>query len=513
MYATCTFSKERFLQDEPREFSIRIVPEEMEGREVESFICFSRQPSLLEIKKGEDVWLPCSGIFGCSLLVDEEICLRAAFSETGKVKMDWYCTKEGSILKEVVQYADVCDPSLPDIECSLPAAFDVHEEVEFSVRFLTPSPSDRARKVQYMFSSMDSVKRLERLVEDSTSSWNGRWLLIDRSQFSTGEMFQFTGDDTVKFKTSFLAWGSFKLHVLVDGVLQATFPFKVKSRLGARPDPKEPAVYLEKAPKGCQMTVETDRIYISYPEKTTQNWWKTQAKTCSGPASPNECYCTLRFVSPKPAEWCRTVVESISGTWTTEFRPVPASEENSCLWSFPVARKVNGTWKELDWCRTGTFYKVAVSFCNLERGVWKEASSKTWTVKCRHLAESPAAGVVWSSELLYYLRMILNGCTTASAVKAFGTWHKWPHDRIYSELMKTQENFGQFAMNNGLVRNAEEMSAVNWLIARDNPMAQDRLGLYGFNPDGREARSLESALVRSGWHRRHGIVCECGCRK
>ncbi len=512
MYVTGGFSEGRFLQSEPKEFSIRIVPEEMEGREVESFICFSRQPESLEIRKGEN-WVPCSGILGCGLLVEETVAFRASFGETGKVKMDWYCTLEGSVLKEIVQYADVVDPSLPEIECTIPESFTTHEDVEFIVKFLTPAPSDKPRKVQYIFSSMDSVKRIERLVDDPDSSWNGKWLLVDRSQFSNGEMMHFTGEDAVKFKASFLAWGSFKLHVLVDGILQATFPFKVKSRVSTAPaEPREPGVRLEKAPKGCQMSVEADRIFITYPEQTTQSWWKMQARECSGPASPNEAYCTVRFISPVPAKWCRTAVESISGTWTTELHPIPSTDEDSCLWSFPVARKVNGIWKDLSWCRTGTFYRVTVTFCNLEKGVWKEAAVKTWTVKCRHQAESLPAGKVWSSELLYYLRMIMNGCTATSAVKAFGTWHKWTQDRIYAEIMKTQANFGRFALENGLVQNAEEMSAVNWLITRNNPMAQDRLGLYGFDPACKEARSLEAALVRSGWRRLRGMSLECPCR-
>ena len=498
MYVTGTFSGIRFLQNEPQEFSVRIVPEEMEGKEVESFICFSQQPAMLEISKGER-WLPCSGIMGCSLLVDEEFRFRAAFADTGKVKMDWYCTKEGKLLKEIVQYADVADPSLPEIACGIPDSFFVHEEAQFTVHFSTPSPSDKPRKIQYMFSSMDSVKRIERLIEDEGSSWDGKWMLIDRSHFSTGEMMRFTGDDSATFKVSFLAYGSFKLHVLVDGVLQASFPFKVKSRLGGGSAPvKELEARLEKAPKGCQMAVEGDRIYITYPEGTTQNWWRTQAKECAGPASVNEAYCTLRFISPSDAGWCRTVVESMSGIWTTEFRPVPASDENSCLWSFPIARKVNGVWKELDWCRTGTYYKVTVSFCNLEHGVWKEAAVKTWNVKCRHLVETMQLSHVWNSELLYYLRMILNGCTASSAIKAFGTCHRWQPDQIYNAMLNSQSNFGRFAFDNGLVRTAEEMSAVNWIISHGNPAAQERLGLHGFDPGCREAKSLQTALFRTG---------------
>ena len=498
MYVTGTFTGKRFLQGEPMEFTVSIVPEEMEGKEIESFICFSQQPSSLEVLKG-DQWLPCSGILGCSLLVNEETTFRASFADTGKVKMDWYCTSEGKLLKEIIQYADVADPSLPEIGCTIPDAFTVHEEVEFTVHFQTPSPSGKPRKIQYMFSSMDSVKRIERLIEDEGSQWDGKWMLIDRSHFSTGEMMNFTGDDSATFKVAFLAYGSFKLHVLVDGVLQATFPFKVKNRSGAAtPILKEPEVRLEKAPKGCQMAVEGDRIYITYPEKTTQNWWRTQAKECSGPASASEAYCTVKFFSPKDAKWCRIIVESVSGIWTTECRPIPSSEENTCQWSFPIARKVNGTWKELDWCRTGMYYKVTVSFRNLEHGVWKEAAAKTWTVKCRHLVETFQLSHVWNSELLYYLRMILNGCTSASAIKAFGTCHKWPSSQIYDSMLNAQSNFGLFAFNNGLVKTAEEMSAVNWVICKGNAAAQERLGLHGFNPACREVRSLQTALFRTG---------------
>ena len=75
MYVTGTFTGKRFLQGEPMEFTVSIVPEEMEGKEIESFICFSQQPSSLEVLKG-DQWLPCSGILGCSLLVNEETTFR-----------------------------------------------------------------------------------------------------------------------------------------------------------------------------------------------------------------------------------------------------------------------------------------------------------------------------------------------------------------------------------------------------------------------------------------------------
>ena len=514
MYVTGTFAGKRFLANEKSEFTVRVVPEEMEGKEVESFVCFSKQPLSLEILKGEN-WIACSGILGCSMLIDETTTFRVSFGDTGKVKMDWYCTKEGKLLKEIMQYADVADPALPEIACDIQDSFYVHEEVEFTVLFDTPAPSSAPRKVQYMFSSMDSVKRIERLIEDEGSAWDGKWMLIDRSHFSTGEMMEFTGSDSVTFRVAFLAWGSFKLHVLVDGVLQATFPFKVLSRLGesaaaAGTVQKEQCVRLEKAPKGCQLAVEGERIYLTYPEKTTQNWWRTQAKECGGYASPNEVYCTVRFISPKPAGWCRTVVESISGMWTTEFRPIPAADDSSCLWSFPVARKVNGVWKELDWCRTGTYYKVTVTFCNLENGIWKEVAAKTWNVKCRHLAETVQFAKVWSSELLYYLRMILNGCTAASAMKAFGTWHKWPSDKIYESIINAHSNFGRFALDNGLVHTAEEMSAVNWIISSGgSAAAQERLGLHGFNPRCREAKSLEAALLRAGcksWRP------SCGCR-
>ena len=108
--------------------------------------------------------------------------------------------------------------------------------------------------------------------------------------------------------------------------------------------------------------------------------------------------------------------------------------------------------------------------------------------------------------------MILNGCTTASAVKAYGIWHKWPSGRIFDELMKCGQDFGRFALDNGLVSNAEEMSAVNWQIAKGNQNAQMRLGLCGFDPCRRESRSLENALLRSGW-RPKGNLGPCPCHR
>lgn len=499
MQVSATFSDAKVPQNQMHEFVITVNPEEMEGREVESFICFSQQPEVFEVCKGEN-WISCSGLLGCSLLVEESIRFRVSFNSTGKVKMNWYCTFEGSLLKEIVQYVDVVDSSLPDITCEIPESFHVHDEVEFSIHFNTSSSDSRPRKVQYVFSSMDSVKRIERLIEDESSSWNGKWLLLDRSQFSTGEMISFTGSNHVTFKTSFLAYGDFKLHVLVDGVMQATFPFKVLSRHGDNiAEPVEPRPMLEKAPDGCTMETCGDSIWITYPDLPTQNWWRSLVKDFHGPSNGNEIFCTLRFKPARKAGWCRLVVESISGIWTTELKPIPKEAGGDCIWSFPIARKVNGTWTELDWCRTGTWYRVSTIFCNYDKGKWIEASSKTWTVKCRHRIESTSNPTVWSSELLYYLRMILNGCTTASAIKAFGTWHKWSTGQIYDELSRTGQDFGRFALDNGLISNAEEMSAVNWQIAKGNAEAQMRLGIYGFDPSRREARSLENALARSGW--------------
>lgn len=510
MYISATFSNAKALQGQKHEFTIKITPEEMEGQEVESFICFSQQPSSLEICKGEN-WLPCSGILGCSLLIEETLKFRVAFETTGKVKMNWYCTHEGSMLKEVVQYVDVVDPSLPEIECSIPESFHVHDEVEFVVQFNTPFPTNRPRKVQYVFSSMDSVKRIERLIENEDSSWNGKWILLDRSQFSSGEMFTFTGNDWATFKASFLAYGNFKLHVLVDGVLQATFPFRVLSKSGERESyPKDMRPMLEKAPKGCSMEVCGDAIWITYPERPTQNFWRGQVKDFHGPSNGNEIYCTLRFKPPKKSGWCRLTVESLTGIWTTELKPICKEADGDCIWSFPIARKVNGKWTELDWCRTGTWYKATISFSNYDKGMWKDVASKTWTIKCRHRVESVGNPIIWSSELLYYLRMILNGCTVASAIKSYGTWHKWTPDKIFEELADNGHDFGRFALDNGLVSNAEEMSAVNWMIVKGNPDAQMKLGLYGFDPFRREAKGLEAALARSGWKpMERGIPCPC----
>lgn len=492
------------------EFEVKIASEEMEGKEVESFICFSQQPDSFEICKGEN-WIPCSGILGCSLLVDETIRFRASFGTTGKVKMTWYCTSEGTMLKEVVQYVDVVDPSLPEVDCTIPSEFAVHDEVEFTVSFDTPTPNGKPRKVQYIFSSMDSVKRIERLIENESSSWNGKWILLDRSQFNSGEMFNFTGNDWATFKASFLAYGDFKLHVLIDGVLQATFPFKVLSRNGEKEVRRDPSIALEKAPDGCSMEVCGQHVWITYPERATQNWWRGQVKDFHGPSNMNEIYCTLRIRPPRKAGWCRLVVESITGVWSTELKPIPKEANGDCIWSFPIARKVNGIWTELDWCRTGTWYRTSVSFCNYVKGKWEEVASKTWTVKCRHRVEAGSNPTVWNSELLYYLRMVLNGCTVASAIKGYGTWHKWDSNRIFEEVVKNGQDFGRFALDNGLVKNAEEMSAVNWQISKGNPTAQMRLGLYGFDPYTREAIGLENALARSGWRPR-GMLASCPCR-
>lgn len=513
MQVSTTFSNTKALQGQKHEFVVNISPEEMEGREVESFICFSQHPESLEVCKGDN-WVPCSGIMGCSLLVEESIRFRAQFDTTGKIKMNWYCTSEGSLLKEVVQYVDVVDSSLPDISCTLPESFRVHDVVEFTVRFATPHPSSQPRKVQYVFSSMDSVKRIERLIEDETSSWNGKWILLDRSQFNSGEMFTFGTEDHATFKTSFLAYGDFKLHILVDGVLQATFPFKVLSRNGEENGipPQDPRPTLEKAPEGCTMEVCGESIWITYPDVPTQNFWRSQIRDFHGPSNGNEIYSTIRFKPPVESGWCRLVVESITGIWTTELKPIPKEAGGDCIWSFPIARKVNGRWTELDWCKSGTWYKVSVTFCNYLKGKWIQTSSKTWTLKCRHRFDASPNPTIWSSELLHYLRMILNGCTTASAVKAYGTWHKWPSGKIFEELMKCGQDFGRFALDNGLVSNAEEMSAVNWQIAKGNQDAQMRLGLYGFDPCRREARSLENALIRSGWRPKGGFG-SCPCRR
>lgn len=484
---TSTFAENKIYKNIPYEFTIHITPNDDLGKEIESFIYFSKKPVLLEEKKGEQ-WVEVTTNFGSSIVVEEDLFFRVTFDEDAKIKMGYYCMLENKFYVELTQYNDVVDLSCPEFSTTLPDEIPVNEEVEFEIHTNPNDYAGQIAKVQYIFNSMDSIKRIEQFVDNIESEYNGKYIVVDRSEFVSGELKEIK-EDVIKFKVTFFAYGSFKLYVLVDGNIMFTKSFDVVTNT-LSPKPKEIDITCIDKPADCKIEVKKDKINFIYADNINNNYWSSQYKVHSGSSSPNDIYCGLQFTCPVQATHYKIVTESLSGIYESAYNIFVPADCNSFIWYFPVARKIKGKFKELDYYRTGTFYNITLKFFKLNDYGYKEVASGSYFIKCKFRVTEPTNITQYSSELLYYVKMILNGCTVQTAIKTYGIKHNWNIHKINQCLIKYFNNFGLFALENGLLHNSNEVEAVNYVIHLKNGEELHRLGIMNYNPENDYVKKL-----------------------
>ena len=489
MKITSTFSDGTIYKDTPYEFTVSIAPNDDLGKEVNPYIYFSKKPELIEQKLGDN-WIEITSNFNKCQVIDETLTFRVTFDDVAKVKMCYYCAYEGKYLADAIQYNDVLDLSSPSFDTTLPDIISVNTEVEFEINIHPNDYAGKACKVQYIFNSMDSVKRIEQYIDNPESDYYGKYIAVDKSDFISGEL-RTLSEEKVKFKVIFLAYGTFKLYVLVNGIIQYAKSFIVESStLNDIPVTDKIEVVCVDKPDDTKLEIKNDKITFMYSDNMKDNYWINQYKKHSGSSSPNDIYCGIQFICPLHVTHYRIVSKSLYGTYESNYNEITPADCNSVIWYFPVARKVNGKFKELDYYRTGTYYEFSVYFYSYTGREYIEVYSGTYNIKCAFRVTEESNITQYSSELLYYVKMLLNGCTVQSAIKTYGIKNNWDNGFINDNIIKYFNNFGLFALDNGLLHNSNEVEAVNYVIHRKNGDLLHRLGIYRYNPENEFVKKL-----------------------
>ena len=489
MKLTSTFSETEITKDVPYEFTVVVNPNDDLGKEINQYIYFSKRPLLLEQKLGDN-WIEVTTNFPKCQAIEETLEFRVIFSETVKVKMCFYCMSDGKYLTDVIQYNTVLDKSSPVFDTNLPDIVSINTETEFEVNIHPNDYDGKVCKIQYVFNSMDSVKRIEQYVDNPESEYNGKYIVVDKSDFISGELRTLT-EETVKFKVIFLAYGAFKLYVLVNGFIQYTKNFIVESpTLDPIPVANNIEVVCVDKPDNSKIEIKDNKINFIYSDIMKNDYWQKQWKKHSGNASPNDIYCGIQFICPLNVSHYRIVTESLSGTYYSNYNEIIPADCNSIVWYFPVARKINGVFKELDYFHTGTYYNFTVYFYNYTGREYVEVFSGTYNIKCKFRVAEPTNISQFSSELIYYVKMLLNGCTVQTAIKTYGLKNNWDNSYINDNIIKYCNNFGLFALDTGLLHNSNEVEAVNYIIHRKNGDLLHRLGIYRYNPENEFVKKL-----------------------
>lgn len=484
MKLTSTFSENEISKDVPYEFTVHIEPNDDLGKEIIPYIYFSKKPEKLEIKLGEN-WIPVESNFQPEIAVEEDFIFRVTFNYVAKVKMCFYCTFEGKYLADVIQYANIKDITVPSFDTTFPEIVHVNEEIEFEVNIHPNEYIGKTCKIQYIFNSMDSIKRIEQYIDNSDSEYNGKYIVVDKSEFFSGEL-RTLAEDTVKFKVIFFAYGEFKLYILVDGIIQYVKKFTVKSSSNNdTPLNEKIEVVCVDKPDNSTVEIQDNRITFIYPEIIKKDYWKFQYKKHSG-GSPNDIYCGLRFTYPYNVTHYKVISKTLSGVYESTLNEIIPADYNSLIWYFPVARKINGEFKELDYYKTGTFCDLTVKFYAKKMEVY----SNTYNIKCKFRVTKTTNITQYSSELLYYVKMLLNGCSVHSAIKTYGIKCNWDYRTINKNIIKYGNNFGLFALDQKMIHNSNEAEAVNYVIHKHNGDILHRMGISHYNPENEFVKKL-----------------------
>ena len=165
-------------------------------------------------------------------------------------------------------------------------------------------------------------------------------------------------------------------------------------------------------------------------------------------------YCGIRyFASPMSSHW-RIITKSDKGIQDSGYMEFTNSDGDMVDWYFPIA-KVQKEIEVLENTYTqsvGFYRQVGCEFVELEYQEYLIHIKNQKTLNTN----------IWNDEVLRLIYFIREGYQTKDLIKKYGAWHSLSDEEILSDIRKFKDNFGEFALQKGLIETENQAILLNY---------------------------------------------------
>ena len=471
-----SFGTGELKQEEPYEFTISFTPNDDLSKTFSGKLLFSDESAFLEMKN-DGSYSENTGIFETIVLEEETNEFRVTFSTEGSKTMTFvlYDSNEHEYAK-IEKKINVSSLVIPTAVVALtPETIKQDEEVGINIA-ITPNDFDNKQaNFKYIFSVPDAISHIEQYITDEESEFYEKWVEVSPSNLSEGEVRTVKAED-IKFRVTFSAFGEYTFRVMMDEQELSETIISVE-------EPEEPIEPIDKVdisviqkPEGSKIDINQDlgEISFTYQEDVSNEFWSNYYLESTTDSSANVYY-GLSWAAPEIAtSWQVIVNDSDSGIKDIE-------SDRYVDWYFAIANSDNedkpedGTFTVLDYENTGTKYVITVKFFKLHNDKNIEVYNKTMTAYS-HLSEN-VPDVPEESEVSKVTSQAIKGSQTTDIIVSYGKENSWTQEEINTAIKKYKNDFGQFALDNGLIESEEEKSLLNYALHYTLIDAVIKLGL------------------------------------
>ena len=306
--------------------------------------------------------------------------------------------------------------------------------VEYTVSFQLLMDERREETLYYQFSNNTIVKRTSKTEETKTFFFDDLSLTFVLKEAGVHTFSLVLGKNVIYEKT-----------FIVEEILD-TFLYENEI---------QQPICIQK-PKNVSIDMNDTIISFTCKEISFEEWLKiyyaNQLK------ENNKVYCGMRYFAPERSTHWRIRTKSSKGVQDSGFVEFTHTDANMVDWYFPIAEL-----SQDEICVTDKSYKQSIGFYIQCGNEYVELDHRIYHININYeKLQKPLNTNIWNEEILRLIYFIREGYQAKDLIRKYGAWHSLSEEEILSDIRSYKDNFGEFALNKGLIETTNQAILLNY---------------------------------------------------
>ena len=307
--------------------------------------------------------------------------------------------------------------------------------VEYTVSFQILMVEKRTSSIKFEFSKSEIVKRITKTQDD------GDFLYYDDSI-----SFVLNGVGVYTFSIVLGETVIYKKEFILEELIESTFYKK-----------QEQKPLCLKTPKNVLVTQDKNTFSFTCSNSVFEEWL-VYHHTQEVKKNNNNVYCGIRYFAPERSTHWRIKTSSAKGnTQDSGFTEFTNSDGNMVDWYFPIAELVDERANILE-----NTYHQSIGFYVQCGNEFVELDYNEYSINILYSKNTKSLNTIWNDEILRLVSFIKEGYQTKDLIRKYGVWHSLSEEIILSDIRRYKDNFGEFALNKGLIETSNQAILLNY---------------------------------------------------
>ena len=309
--------------------------------------------------------------------------------------------------------------------------------VEYAVSFQILMDERRSSSLKFEFSNPEIVKRISKTKDE-------------------GEFLYY--DDSISFVLTGV--GVYSFSILLDEEVIYKKEFILEEIIDSYSKKTEHNPMCLELPKNVNMSCEGNTYSFTCLKNNFEDFvlYHHSQKIKKN----NKVYCGLRYIAPeRSTHWrIKTFSDNRSSIQDSGFTEFTNSDGNMVDWYFPIAELFEKESNILE----NTYYQ-SIGFYIQCGNEYVELDYNEYTINISYPKNTKSLNTtIWNDEILKLIYFIREGYQTKDLIRKYGAWHSLSEDEISSDVRKYKDNFGEFALNKGLIETTNQAILLNYAV-------------------------------------------------